>query len=83
VQKRIADVMRLGYEDGVADMKVLRAAEAKKVYEGIASPELVGKRITKLEKEMKAAAQNLEFEKAGQLRDEIRSLREAALINAA
>jgi excinuclease ABC subunit B len=83
VQKRIADVMRLGYEDGVADMKVLRAAEAKKVYEGIASPELVGKRITKLEKEMKAAAQNLEFEKAGQLRDEIRRLREAALINAA
>jgi len=83
VQKRIADVMCLGYEDGVADMKVLRAAEAKKVYEAIASPELVGKRITKLEKEMKAAAQNLEFEKAGQLRDEIRRLREAALISAA
>ncbi|WP_428309491.1 excinuclease ABC subunit UvrB [Hydrocarboniphaga sp.] len=83
VQKRIADVMRLGYEDGVADMKVLRAAEAKKVYEAIASPELVGKRISKLEKEMKLAAQNLEFEKAGQLRDEIRRLREAALINAA
>ncbi|SHG43824.1 Excinuclease ABC subunit B [Hydrocarboniphaga daqingensis] len=83
VQKRIADVMRLGYEDGVADMKVLRAAEAKKVYESIASPELVAKKISKLEKEMKTAAQNLEFEKAAQLRDELRRLREAALINAA
>ncbi len=83
IQKRIADVMRLGYEDGVADMKVLRAAEAKKVYEAIASPEMVSKKLAKLEKEMRAAAQNLEFEKAASIRDEIRRLREAALINAA
>jgi excinuclease ABC subunit B len=81
VQKRIADVMRLGYEDGVADLKVLRAAEAKKAYEAFASPELVAKKIGKLEKEMRVAAQNLEFEKAASLRDEIRRLREAALIS--
>ena len=81
VQKRIADVMRLGYEDGVADIKALKAAETKKAYESLASPELVGKKIAKLEKEMKAAATNLEFEKAAKLRDEIRRLREAALIS--
>ncbi|WP_040454939.1 excinuclease ABC subunit UvrB [Hydrocarboniphaga effusa] len=81
VQKRIADVMRLGYEDGVADIKALKAAETKKAYESLASPELVGKRIAKLEKEMKAAATNLEFEKAAKLRDEIRRLREAALVS--
>ena len=81
VQKRIADVMRLGYEDGVADIKALKAAEAKKAYEAVASPELIGKKIAKLEKEMKAAATNLEFEKAAKLRDEVRRLREAALIS--
>ena len=34
------------------------------------------KRIRQLEKDMKTAAKQLEFEKAAQLRDEIRKLRE-------
>jgi excinuclease ABC subunit B len=71
VHKRIADVMRYGYEDGVA----LRAAEPKKGYE-ILSPEMLGRKIQKLEKEMRTAAQNLEFEQAAKLRDEVRLLRE-------
>jgi excinuclease ABC subunit B len=81
VQKRIADVMRYGYEDyqiGAA----LKAAEIKARYD-VLSPAEMSKKIAKLEKEMKQHAMNLEFEAAAKLRDEVRRLREQALVNAA
>jgi excinuclease ABC subunit B len=80
VQKRVADVMRFGYED--VSGGALKAAEVKARYEAV-SPELMAKKIAKLEKEMKQLAMNLEFEAAAAKRDEIRKLRERALINAA
>ena len=80
VQKRIADVMRHGYEDVAG--KAMLAAEVKARYE-VVSPELMAKKIAKLEKEMKQHAMNLEFEAAAAKRDEIRKLREKALVNAA
>ncbi len=81
VQKRIADLMRYGYADGSGALP--KAAESRPGYEARLTPELMGKKITKLEKEMRAAAQNLEFEKAAKLRDEVRSLREQLLVYAA
>jgi excinuclease ABC subunit B len=83
VEKRIADVMRLGYEEGSADLRAQKAAEARKRYDVKLTPEMLSKRIAKLEKEMRLAAQNLEFEKAAALRDEIRQLRETVIVNAA
>jgi excinuclease ABC subunit B len=80
VQKRIADVMRYGYEDVAG--KALQAAEVQARYD-IISPEMMVKKIAKLEKEMKQLAMNLEFEAAAAKRDEIRKLREKALVNAA
>ncbi|HEY9544470.1 MAG TPA: excinuclease ABC subunit UvrB [Solimonas sp.] len=80
VQKRIADVMRYGYEDynvGAA----LKAAEVKARYD-VLSPAEMSKRIAKLEKEMKQHAMNLEFEAAAKLRDQVRKLREQALVSA-
>ena len=44
--------------------------------ESLPDPESLRRRIVDLEKEMKAAAKNLDFEKAAALRDELRSLRE-------
>jgi excinuclease ABC subunit B len=44
-----------------------------------ADPESLSRKIAALEKEMKAAARDLEFERAGALRDEIRRLREAQI----
>jgi len=79
VQKRIADVMRFGYED--LSGKALMAAEVKAHYE-VVSPEQLGKQISKLEKEMKQHALNLEFEAAANKRDQVRKLRERALLNA-
>ena len=80
VQKRIADVMRYGYEEVAGN--ALKAAEARAGYE-ILTPEIMAKRVAKLEKEMKQLAMNLEFEAAAAKRDEIRKLRERALVNAA
>jgi excinuclease ABC subunit B len=80
VQKRVADVMRYGYED--VSGKAAMAAEVKARYE-IVSPELLAKKIGKLEKEMKQLALNLEFEAAAAKRDEIRKLREQALLASA
>jgi excinuclease ABC subunit B len=80
VQKRVADVMRYGYED--VSGKALKAAEVKARYEVI-SPEVMAKKIAKLEKEMKQLALNLEFEAAAAKRDEIRKLREQALVSGA
>ncbi|MFP5357713.1 MAG: excinuclease ABC subunit UvrB [Gammaproteobacteria bacterium] len=79
VQKKVADVMRLGFEDGAV---ALKAAEARARYE-VLTPERMVQQIAKLEKEMKQAALNLEFEAAAKLRDRIRSLREQALIHGA
>ena len=80
IVKRVQDVMRLGYEDTAVAMK---AAEAKARYDVLMPPELIARKIGKLEKEMKQAALNLEFEKAARLRDELRKLREQAIVHAA
>ena len=81
VQRRIADVMHQGYED-YAVARDLKAAEAEAEYLAL-SPQKLSRMIAKLEKEMRQAAQNLEFELAAAKRDEIRKLRETALRNAA
>ena len=77
IAKKVADVMRLGYED-LAEGAPARAAEPGSEYARMA-PEKLAKLIAKLEKEMRQAAQNLEFELAAKKRDELRRLRESAL----
>jgi excinuclease ABC subunit B len=44
-----------------------------------ADPEDLSKRISALEKEMRAAARDLDFERAAAMRDELRRLREAQI----
>jgi excinuclease ABC subunit B len=51
-------------------------AVAAKSAEALPDPETLRRRIVELEKQMKAAAKDLDFEKAASLRDELRSLRE-------
>jgi excinuclease ABC subunit B len=52
----------------------LKVAEEEEVYS--ADPKELAKRIKRLEKEMRQAAQDLEFEKAAELRDKIADMRE-------
>ncbi|MES2683072.1 MAG: excinuclease ABC subunit UvrB [Pseudomonadota bacterium] len=87
VSKKIQDVMRLGYETLPEEKR--KAGGARAVAEAasdaavdFSNPSQLGRAITKLEKEMKQAAINLEFEKAGRIRDRIRQLREQSLRSA-
>ena len=75
IKKRIHD---LDYHVAeVDDVEVSIAAEEEAVY---ATEADVGKTIASLEREMKAAAKTLEFERAAKLRDRIRALREQELL---
>lgn len=76
VQKKVADVMEGAYFRQINKRgKRRRIAEVKADYSTM-TPDLAIKKIKKLEDQMYACAQNLEFEEAARLRDE------AALIQA-
>ncbi|NJD34846.1 MAG: excinuclease ABC subunit B, partial [Betaproteobacteria bacterium] len=74
VTKRIKDII-----DGVYDMeagrKELKAAQALAGYELMTEKQLL-KALKRIEKEMYNCAKNLEFEKAAQLRDQLKALKE-------
>jgi excinuclease ABC subunit B len=78
VTKRIKDII-----DGVYDIDEKRiekkAAQDRKKYEILNEKQLEAA-IKRTEKEMLESARNLEFEKAAQLRDDLRSLRNKLLI---
>ncbi|MDD4947338.1 MAG: excinuclease ABC subunit UvrB [Gallionella sp.] len=79
VQKRIKDIIEGTYDldDARTHQKV---AQQQAKYLAM-SEKQIAKEITRLEKEMFAAAKNLEFEKAAGLRDQLKKLRESVLIS--
>ena len=74
VSKRIKDII-----DGVYDkdeaQRELKAAQEQASYEALSEKQLA-KEMKRLEKAMHDSAKNLEFEKAAELRDQLRKLRE-------
>jgi excinuclease ABC subunit B len=79
VQKRIKDIIEGMYEPDVARGQ-LKAAQEQAKYLAMSEKD-VSKEIKRLEKEMLQAAKNLEFEKATELRDQLKKLRESVLIS--
>ena len=84
LETKVSDIMELG-APGKGN-KANRAAQLHKVAEKKAtyttmSPQELETEILQLEKEMYDAAQNLEFEKAAELRDKIHTLREQFIAN--
>ena len=77
IRKAVADVLHAGYEE-LSAQRLQQAAEEGASYAKL-PPEKLARLVAKLEKEMYAAAQNLEFEVAARKRDEIRKVREQAL----
>jgi excinuclease ABC subunit B len=79
VQKRIKDIIEGTYEldDARSNQK---AAQEQAKYLAM-SEKQIAKEISRLEKEMLAAAKNLEFEKAVELRDRLKKLRESVLLS--
>lgn len=74
IQKRIDEVLSSVPERDHVDFS--RVYEDKEVY---LTPQKRKEKMKKLEKMMKKAAQNLEFEKAAQLRDELKNLKKKEL----
>lgn len=73
-----------GYPSGLADfgdddVKALSNLRNAGIVEVPKDVESLTKMVEKLEKEMKEAAKNLQFEKAAELRDRIRNLRQAEM----
>ena len=79
VQKRIKDIIEGMYEPEEARSQ-LKAAQAQAKYLAMSEKD-VSKEIKRLEKDMLQAAKNLEFERAAQLRDQLKKLRESVFIS--
>jgi excinuclease ABC subunit B len=79
IVKRIKDIIDSAY-DVDDERKSQKAAQTQAKYLAMSEKE-VSKEITRLEKEMLQAAKNLEFEKAAQLRDQLKRLRESVFIS--
>ncbi len=73
VKKRIKDIID-GVYDADASRQELKAAQTVAEYKVLDEKSLT-KKIKKLEKDMLDAARNLEFEKAAELRDQLRELK--------
>ncbi len=78
VKKAIKDVMEGAYASGGSSGKARKIAEESADYYGL-TPVQMAKKIKQLENAMHKCAQNLEFEEAARLRDEIKKVREIGL----
>jgi excinuclease ABC subunit B len=81
IQKRIKDLID-GVYDAEGARQELKAAQNEARYEHMGEKDLV-RELKKLEKDMLEAAKNLEFERAANLRDELKKLKERLFIKAA
>ncbi len=79
VVKRIKDIIDTEY-DIDAERRALKVAQTEAKYLAMGEKE-VSKEIARLEKEMLQAAKNLEFERAAELRDQLKKLREAVFLS--
>ena len=79
IEKAVSDIMEGAYSGGPGSpRRFAKVAEEVIEYAGMA-PELLMKKIKQLEQQMYQHAQNLEFEEAARLRDEISHIREHGL----
>jgi excinuclease ABC subunit B len=79
IRKAVADVMEGAYAGGASGAKrYAKVAEEVAEYAAL-SPEILARKVKKLEKQMYQHAQNLEFEDAARVRDQIRHMQESNL----
>ncbi len=74
VSKRVKDILEGVYDHEEARSE-LKAAQARARYDAMDEKELA-REVKQLEKSMRDAARNLEFERAAQLRDQLRALKQ-------
>ncbi|OOE54120.1 excinuclease ABC subunit UvrB [Salinivibrio kushneri] len=85
LNKKVMDVMEIGTgkrsKPAKPAAKSLRAVAESDADYALKSPQQIDAEIKKLESQMFEAAQNLEFETAAQLRDQLQALREQFIVN--
>ncbi|WP_025739226.1 excinuclease ABC subunit UvrB [Salinivibrio socompensis] len=85
LNKKVMDVMEIGTgkrsKASRSSAKSLRAVAEPDADYAFKSPQAIDAEIKKLESQMFEAAQNLEFETAAQLRDQLQALREQFIAN--
>ncbi|ODP98985.1 excinuclease ABC subunit B [Salinivibrio kushneri] len=85
LNKKVMDVMEIGTgkrsKPAKPAAKSLRAVAEPDADYALKSPQQIDAEIKKLESQMFEAAQNLEFETAAQLRDQLQALREQFIVN--
>ena len=79
--KEVKDLIDGVYDAGEAQAE-RKAAQTRAAYEAMGEKELT-REVKRLEREMLEAAQNLEFERAAELRDELRRLKQRLFLDAA
>ncbi len=79
IQKRIKDMIEGTYEPDTA-RKQLKAAQEQAKYLAMSERD-IAKEIKRLGKDMLQAAKNLEFERATELRDQLKKLRESVFLS--
>ncbi|MET0028213.1 MAG: excinuclease ABC subunit UvrB [Candidatus Thiodiazotropha sp.] len=80
ILKSIADIMEGAYPGAqMSPRKYAKVAEQERDYASL-TPKQMAKRVKELEEAMYRHAQNLEFEEAARVRDQIRDLQERGLI---
>ncbi len=79
INKKIADVMEGARSKVSAKAKNKKKSASTRPIALIDNPKALGKRIKDLEKKMYQHAQNLEFEEAAMLRDELEELKTLSL----
>ncbi|MCD6047229.1 MAG: excinuclease subunit [Gammaproteobacteria bacterium] len=82
VKKAVKDILEVAYEEAANDANTrdLKVSE-RLAGNHLLSPEQIEKHLTKLHKQMQKHAKNLEFEKAAQVRDEIKRLEKIYLVS--
>ena len=73
VKKQITDVLHGARSQAASSEKYLQVAELQAEYSAL-SPKALAKRLQQLEKQMLTHAENLEFEEAANMRDQIKEL---------
>jgi excinuclease ABC subunit B len=80
ILKSISDIMETAYPGGqVSAKQYARVAEEELEYAGLSAAQMA-KRIQQLEQQMYRHAQDLEFEEAAKIRDQIKSLQDRGLV---
>jgi len=79
IVKRIRDIIDSAYNVD-DERKTLQAAQTQAKYMAMSEKE-ISKEIARIEKDMLQAAKNLEFERAAQLRDQLKKLRESVFLS--